>query len=416
MVHPLAALPLLTTLGLAPNPNPGWDPAWQNAEAPILSGHVQLTSRDTFVKAGEAYFGPDGDWIIFQAVPVPPEGEDPDEHYSMYVAGLERDGSGAITGLHEPFMVSEPGSANTCGWAHPLKPYHFLFGTTTTPPAEEGQAGYQRGTSKYSWQFPREMEVVRSWIDPEFVTAGDEHVNLYVGEPEPIFERDGYDAEASWSNDARFVLYTHVAPPGDVRAGDGDIWVYDTLSDVHTPLVTKPGYDGGPFFSPDSKRICYRSDRRGDNLLQVMVADLEYNGGMIVGVKNETQLTDNEHVNWAPYFTIDGQYLFYATSEMGHGNYEVFAVSSDASLDPGVRPRLRITQARGFDGLPVFSPDGKWMMWTGQRGPIAEGEDRPSSQIWAARYDHAAFEKAYGAARQKLEDEHAMDEFESYQP
>jgi len=413
MVHLLAALPLLA---LAPNPNPGWDPAWANAESPILSDHVQLTSRDRFVKAGEAYFGPDGDWIIFQGVPVPPEGEEADAHYSMYVAGVKRDETGAIVGLYEPFRVSEPGSANTCGWAHPTKPYHFLFGSTMKPPAEEGQPGYQRGTSKYTWQFPRETEIVTSWIDPEFVTAGEHPVNLYIGEPKPVFERDGYDAEGSWSPDARFILYTHVAPPGEVREGDGDIWVYDTLSDVQTPLVTKPGYDGGPFFSPDGKRICYRSDRRGDKLLQVMVADLEYQNGMIVGIKNETQLTDNQFVNWAPFFTIDGKYLFYATSEMGHANYEVFAVSSDAGLDPDVRPRVRITQARGFDGLPVFSPDGKWMMWTAQRGPVAEGEDRPSSQIWAARYDHAAFERAYGAAQKKLQDEKDQAEFESYEP
>ena len=30
--------------------------------------------------------------------------------------------------------------------------------------------------------------------------------------------------------------------------------------------------------------------------------------------------------------------------------------------------------------LPVFSPDGKWMMWTGQRG-----EDR-SSQLYVAEW------------------------------
>ncbi|MEZ6317925.1 MAG: hypothetical protein R3B49_04105 [Phycisphaerales bacterium] len=416
MVNPLVVV-MLVSVGASPNPNPEWDPAWANAENPILSGHVELTTRDTFVKAGESYFGPDGDWIIFQGVPVPAEGESPDRYYSMYVAGVKRDESGAIVGLHEAFRVSKPGSSNTCGWAHPTKPYHFLFGSTTTVPSEEGQPGYQRGTSSYSWQFPRETEIVASWIDPEFVTAEPEvPVNLFIGEPKPIFERDGYDAEGSWSYDARFILYTHVAPPGDVREGDGDIWVYDTLSDVHTPLVTKPGYDGGPFFSPDAKRICYRSDRRGDKLLQVMVADLDYQNGTIVGIKNETQLTDNEHVNWAPFFTLDGKYLFYATSEMGHANYEVFAVSTDTSIDPDVRPRLRITQARGFDGLPTFSPDGQWMMWTAQRGALVEGEDRPSSQIWAAKYDHEAFEKAYAAARKALQDKKDQAAFESYEP
>ena len=39
----------------------------------------------------------------------------------------------------------------------------------------------------------------------------------------------------------------------------------------------------------------------------------------------------------------------------------------------------------GFDGLPVFSDCGTSMIWTSQRGPKVEGEERPSSQVWVAR-------------------------------
>ncbi len=407
----LAAAALLA----APNPNTEWDPAWPNAERGVLSAHVQLTSREQFVKAGEAYFSPDDEWIIFQAVPVPADGGEPDAHYAMYVAGLVRDADRNIVGLGEAFRVSEPGSANTCGWPHPLKPHHFLFGTTTTPPAEAEPAGYRRGTSTYAWQFPREMEIVRSWIDPEFLESHKGPVSVFMGEPEVIFERDGYDAEASWSPDARHILYTHVDPPGGLRPGDGDIWVYDSEYNTHTPLVTARGYDGGPFFSHDARRICYRSDRRGDNLLQVMVADLVYDdSGAITGITNETQLTDNQHVNWAPFFTRDSDYLIYASSEVGHANYEVFMV--DAAPDADVRPRLRLTRARGFDGLPTLTSDGKWMMWTAQRGPQAEGEGRPSSQLWAARYDHDKARAMYESLARHEREKSAEEAFERYEP
>jgi hypothetical protein len=40
----------------------------------------------------------------------------------------------------------------------------------------------------------------------------------------------------------------------------------------------------------------------------------------------------------------------------------------------------RITEAEGADVLPVFSPDGKRMLWTGQRG-----DDR-SSQLFVAEW------------------------------
>jgi hypothetical protein len=40
--------------------------------------------------------------------------------------------------------------------------------------------------------------------------------------------------------------------------------------------------------------------------------------------------------------------------------------------------------------LPVFNHDGSLMMWTAQRGPLAPGENRPSSQLWVARIDTMA--------------------------
>ncbi|MEQ8911787.1 MAG: hypothetical protein RIE03_05810, partial [Pseudomonadales bacterium] len=51
---------------------------------------------------------------------------------------------------------------------------------------------------------------------------------------------------------------------------------------------------------------------------------------------------------------------------------------------------VRITQADGADVLPVFSPDGRYLMWTAQRGELAEGEQRPSSQLWIAEVDSDA--------------------------
>ena len=40
-------------------------------------------------------------------------------------------------------------------------------------------------------------------------------------------------------------------------------------------ITQAKGYDGGPFFSPDGKRIIYRSDRKGNDLLQVYVNNTE---------------------------------------------------------------------------------------------------------------------------------------------
>jgi len=396
--------------GPVANPNTEWDDQWAGAEAGFLTNHRQLTNTDRFVKAGESYFSHDGTRIIFQGIPVPAQGDEPLEHYQMYVCDVVRDGK-EITGIEHITMVSNWGSSSTCGWFHPKDSSRIMFGSTLVAPGGDDVAGYQRDSSKYSWQFPREMDIVEMELSP--ATPGMCCSEMGLSEATPIWERDGYDAESSWSPDGRFILYTRLEP----GSTDGDLWIYDSKDESHTELIAEAGYDGGPFFSPDGKSICYRSDRRQDKLLQIFVSKLAFGkGGKVTGIKEEIQITDNEHVNWCPFYTPDGKYLFYATSEQSHGNYEVYCVDATGKYPLDETPRMRITNARGFDGLPVFSPDGKTMMWTGQRGAFVEGNDRPSSQLWIADIDLKAVDKAYRAMRAQMIELKEQDSFENYTP
>lgn len=425
-------------------------PAWQGqsdsdkaAESELLADHVQLTSRDNFVKAGEAYFDHQTPpaWVVFQAVPVPKDGKDPEPFYSMFVAKLRYE-NGKIVGIEPAIRISPDASANTCGWFHPQKPFTVLFGSTLTTPASREKPGFRVGTRSYVWQFPDEMEVVErsvSQIEKDIITPGElgkqlqgyrtlledkmpainelrkqdkmdefnrqldalwadadqkyplaRAIKNWTG-AKPVFEKPKYTAECSYSKDGRFILYAQVRAELTRGKDDADIWVYDTQTGEHHALVTADGYDGGPFFSPDGTRICYRSDRKGDDLLQLFVADLKFENGVPVGIERETQITANEHVNWAPFWHPSGEYLIYGTSEISHANYEVFAVQVPARgtpshrVDPAKLTHRRITFAPGADVLPVFSDDGARMMWTAQRGPMAAGETKPSSQVWVAR-------------------------------
>ena len=348
---------------------------WSKAEAPVLAGHRQLTFPDRFVKAGESYFSPDDRRIVFQAIERPADGSPPPDFYAMFVADLERDPSGAIAGLANVRRISPVGSANTCGWFHPTDPDIVLFGSTVEPPSDKEVPGYQRGTGRYRWQFPPEMRVVK--VDLRTADGTAASLVPVVGDGK------GYAAEGSLSADGRTLLYTQVDPKTQ-----GDLWVMDIPTGERRCIVDAPGYDGGPFFVPGERSIVYRSDRKGDNLLQVFVADLVRDGsGRITGIENERPITQNQHVNWCPFFHPDGRHVAYASSEAGHTNYEVYM--RDAQ-DPA--HSIRITDASGADVLPVFSRDGRTMMWTAQRG---EGER--SSQVWVAAFDIEAA-KAKGAA------------------
>ncbi|MFG0257854.1 MAG: TolB family protein [Phycisphaerales bacterium JB043] len=355
---------------------------WHNEEAALLSDHVQLTFPDQFEKAGEAYFSPDSKWIVFQAIAKPVPGEQAEADYQMFVAPVVYDSNNNITGLGDSIQISTPGSANTCGWFHPLDPSRVMFGSTLVAPTNDDRPGYQRGESRYAWVFPTEMDIVEV-IVPAIADAS--RANEAVPSATPLWKTPAYDAEGSWSPDGRYILFTHV----DMMTEDADIFIRDMTTGELWPLVVAPGYDGGPFFSADGQRIVYRSDRAGNDLLQVYVADLEFDAtGKPVGISHEHAITENRHVNWGPFFHPSGEFLVYATSEIGHRNYEVFARQIPPAGQPTPTTSLasrRITHATGFDGLPVFSPDGQWMMWTSQRAGAEPGQERPSSQLWVAR-------------------------------
>ena len=367
----IAFLPsLATALAQSPVATPPitQDPVvWKAAEAAHLTGQTQLTFPDQFFKAGEAYFSPDSRHIIFQAVEKPAEGAAPADFYAMFVAELATDAAGAPI-LKNIRRISPRNSANTCGWFDASRPNTAIFGSTIVAPKSQDAPGYQRGSGKYRWQFPPEMRVVEvNFFYPEKIADGTTQPKVIAG------DGTAYVAECTTTRDGRVLLFC------TLNAGQGDLAVKNLSTGAITPLIVTPGYDGGPFFSPDETKICYRSDRKGDSLLQVYVSDLvRSTAGDITGAANERQLTANEQVNWAPFWHPSGSHLIYASSEIGHTNYEIFSVTVPTGESAEAPIRARITQADGADVLPVFDSTGHKMMWTSQRGAGR------SSQLWIA--------------------------------
>jgi Tol biopolymer transport system component len=347
-------------------------PAWIEAEAGTLRHHIQLTFADQFHKAGEPYFSPGGDRIIFQAIEPMASGEEPSEMFSMYLADVVHDSAGRIKGLDNIRRISPPGTANTCGWFDPHDRHIVYFASTLTPPAAMPKGGYDRKTGKYVWAKPEDMRIFR--CDLRRPAGSPQSLELIAGDTR------AYQAEGALSPDGRHVVYC------SLETGEGDLYIRDLQTGRTVCVVEKAGYDGGPFFSPDGRRICYRSDRRDNSLLQLFVADLVFDeNGSVIGIEREHQLTDNAHVNFGPYWHRDGRHLVYATTELGHRNFEVFIIDADPGDRPGSTGPLRygtrkrqVTFAAGADVLPTLSHDGRRMIWTSQRGEDGR------SQLWAA--------------------------------
>lgn len=344
---------------------------WRKFEG-LLSHQMQLTLSERFVKAGEAYFNADATQIVFQAIEHDAQGNPESEYYSMYVAQLRDEGKGQSFGpdlrryrLKHIRRVSPIGSANTCGWFHPTDSNKLIFASTITAPAKQETPGYQRGTRNYRWSFPPEMRVVELDLSTKEITA--ESLKTIVGDGK------AYTAECSTSPDGRTLLYT------SLESGDGDLYAMDLATKKITRLTALTGYDGGAFFSPDGKKIVWRADRNADNLLQIFIADVVFDSaGAVVGMGEPLAVTNDGAVNWAPFFSPDGKVIVYASSRVGHDNYELLAVPVPTDRAAPIAQPRRVTHAAGADLLPAISRAGTLLMWTSQRGTDH------SSQLWLA--------------------------------
>lgn len=339
------------------------------SEKDVFEETLQLTSG--FKAAGEAYFSNDMNWIIFQAIPP---GEN---HYQMYIARLLRK-DGRVTGIGQTIRITPPDSRNTCGHFSPDGVSVIFASTTGKEDPHEPASGYHRQGAEYRWPFPRGMEIFRAdaWQAAIAATEFSRGINLAR---HPLTDNDFYDAECVFSPDGKWILFTSTRDGDPTRnpktSQDADLYVMNNDGSKVTRLTQTIGYDGGAFFSPDMQKIVFRSDRNNPNLLQIYVADVVYDSsGHITGVTRQQQLTRDEAVHFGPYWHPNGFHIVYAASLPKTHEYELFMMRSDGTK------KLRLTFTPGPDLLPVFSPDGKYLMWTSKRS-----SDR-TSQIYIARF------------------------------
>lgn len=321
----------------------------ESVEGKYLANLRQITFD--FVKAGEGYFSGDAMSIIFQAQPK----DYP--FYQIYVQPL---------GSREALRVSTGRGRTTCAYFHP-DGKRILFASSHSDPNlsqtedeerkkqdEDAKAGRHR---RYEWIFDSHMDLYEA--------------NLDGSDLRPLTREAGYDAEGSYSPDGKRIVFC------SDRDGDPDLYIMDADGKNVRQLTTASGYDGGPFFSPDGQRVIFRSDRKKEGFLQIYVIDADG--------KNERALTDNVGVNWAPYWHPSEPYIIWAGADhsdpMARPNYDLWLMRYERRSDgihPG--PITRVTDSPSADVLPVFTPDGKQLMWTSTRTA-----DR-SSQLWYADF------------------------------
>ncbi len=329
-------------------------------EATLLGNIRQLTFEGK--RSGEGYFSTDGNQLIFQS-----EREADNPFYQIYILDLK-------TG--DTRRVSTGTGKTTCAFFRP-KSDEVLFASThldaETKQKQKTELDFRASgkTRRYAWDYDERMDIFTSRRDGSGLKR--------------LTDSLGYDAEAAYSPDGSKIIFCSIRdayPESKLSPAEqqklkldpsyfAEIYIMNADGSGAKRLTRTPGYDGGPFFSPDGQRIIWRRfSEKGDT---ADVYTMKLDGSDV------RQLTDFASVSWAPYFHPMGGYVLFAANKLGFANFELYLVDAAGTKEP-----VRVTFTDGFDGLPVFSPDGKKLCWTSNR--TAENK----SQLFLADWNHEA--------------------------
>lgn len=299
---------------------------------------IQLTKTGD---NGEAYWSPDGKQIIYQSRL---EGMGCDQIFIMNADG---------SGKHQ---VSNGRGAATCSYFTPGMDriiYASTFGVIDScPPRPASQPG------KYIWpQFPYE---------------------IYSSKPDgsdlkKIRANPGYDAEPTICNATGKVIFTSQIE------NDLELFTMNIDGSDVKRITNHLGYDGGGWFSPNGEEIVWRAwypttaadsarwiENMNESLIEAVPLDIYV---MHADGSNQRRLTDNGATNWAPSWFKDGERIIFSSNKddwnreyqaYGH-NFELYLIHKDGS---GLE---RLTYNDTFDSFPMFSPDGKHLLFASNR-------------------------------------------------
>ena len=313
------------------------------------SGEHRLAAIQQLTFAGEnaeAYFSQDGRWITFQSTR---DGRTCDQQFVIRPSG---------SGLQR---VSNGRGKTTCGWFFPGGE-RLLFASShahdsTCPPRPDASQGYVWPLDRFDI-----YTVKRDGSDLRRIT----NFNVYT-------------AEGVLSPDGKKIVFTSLK--------DGDLEIYTMNADGSEVrrLTHTPGYDGGPWWSPDGTKIVFRAHHPSDSaqladhrrlLAQNMVRPSRVElFVMNADGSDQRQVTALGGANFGPSWTPDGKQIIFSSNHLSPrgGNFDLFLVDASASR-AGAKQVNQITYSPVFDGFPMFSPNGKKLLWASNRNAAKPNE------------------------------------------
>lgn len=203
----------------------------------------------------------------------------------------------------------------------------------------------------------------------------------------------GYDAEATVCPVTGDIVFT------SVRDGDLELYTMNADGSNVKRITNRPGYDGGAFFSHDGSKFVLRSafpknEEEAKANAQLLGQQIVKPSLMEITIcdrdgSNFRQITHNDAANFGPFWLPDDKRIIFSSNMLGVENYkktgdrsgmrefELFVINEDGT---GLE---RITNSPQFDGFPMFSPCGRYLVFASNRNGKTRGDTNLFVCEWA---------------------------------